>query len=79
MRILAPDVEAQQQHRRFYGLAVYLRFRCPRFRRLGEQFIRMEGWGQGVTKRGAERRQGNNNENRRVTLGSMTGGKTCPY
>jgi len=44
-RVLRRDVLERASHERAFGPSfVYLRFRCPRCRRLGERFVEREEW-----------------------------------
>ena len=53
-RIIAKDVVQHGYYLRLFGPSfVYVKFRCSRCKKLGEQFIKQEEWEEGILKEGA--------------------------
>jgi phage FluMu protein Com len=50
-RIIAKDVVQHGKYLRLFGPSfVYVKFRCPRCKKLGEQFIKQEEWEEGILR-----------------------------
>src|SRR5579875_1608092 len=50
-RIIAKDVVQHSYYLRLFGPSfVYVKFRCSRCKKLGEQFIKQEEWEEGILK-----------------------------
>lgn len=54
-RIIAKDVVQHGYYLRLFGPSfVYVKFRCSRCKKLGEQFIKQEEWEDGILKEGTQ-------------------------